>query len=376
MDNPHILFRDDLEQRAILFENPDELIVAHTPDELFAAFEKLENARKCGKWSAGYLSYEAGFCFEEKLKDKIPPNRGLPLLCFGIFNSPSDTFYPHTKPVENQCDQISEFVPAWDYDFYRKQFSTLQTHIACGDCYQGNLTFPIDGQWRGYPANILDFLTQRQPVRYGAFCSLGEPLIVSRSPELFFKVNRDGWIETHPMKGTAPRQPLPQDDLDEIEKLKSQSKTLAENVMIVDLLRNDISRIIRPETLAVPKLFEVETYPSVHQMISCVSGKLLDGVRVGDIFEALFPCGSITGAPKLRAMEILHELETVPRGIYCGAIGYIGPGQQMLFNVAIRTLVLFADGRARLNVGGGIIWDSDATAEYEEALMKAKFVMD
>ena len=375
MDNPHILFQDDRNRQTIVFEEPSELLFARNCTEVFRAFKQLEKARTAGKWAAGFLAYEAGYCFEEKLCEKIEISRETPLLCFGIFDEPRIADSQSNASISQNCKgQLTGFQPGWEFSTYKNRFFELREHIAKGDCYQANLTFPMDGTWQGNPRQIFDNLTGRQPVQYGAYVALTEPVIVSRSPELFFKVDRDGWIETHPMKGTAPRQSSPKEDLREIENLKSNPKTQAENIMIVDLLRNDISRITEPGSLQVPRLFEVETYPSVHQMISCVRGRLCENTRIQDVFAALFPCGSITGAPKLSAMEILHKLEDGPRGIYCGAIGYIGPGKQMLFNVAIRTLALFSDGHARLNVGGGIIWDSEVRSEYDEALMKAKFV--
>ncbi|MGH6805951.1 MAG: chorismate-binding protein, partial [Ensifer adhaerens] len=185
----------------------------------------------------------------------------------------------------------------------------------------------------------------------------------------------DRWIETHPMKGTAKRGASAEEDAEIIEAMRTDEKTQAENRMIVDLLRNDISRITEVGTLDVPKLFDIETYPTVHQMVSHVRAKLRPDVGITDIFAALFPCGSITGAPKMRAMEILHALEDGPRDAYCGAIGFIAPSGIMRFSVAIRTISLFADGEAVFNVGGGIVFDSGAQSEYDECLLKARFAV-
>ena len=175
------------------------------------------------------------------------------------------------------------------------------------------------------------------------------------------------------MKGTVKRGSSADEDAAIISAMGKDEKTLAENRMIVDLLRNDISRITEVGTLDVPKLFEIETYPTVHQMVSHVRAKLLPDMTIADIFAALFPCGSVTGAPKMRAMEILHDLEVGPRDVYCGAIGMISPKGDMRFSVAIRTVTLFEDGRATFNVGGGIVFDSTAQSEYDECLLKAKF---
>ncbi len=210
-------------------------------------------------------------------------------------------------------------------------------------------------------------------MKYGALVSLGGPVVLSRSPELFFDIDAEGWIETHPMKGTAPRGKTPEEDAQLREFLRNDPKNQAENRMIVDLLRNDISLISEVGTLDVPELFRIESYPTVHQMVSRVRAKLLPDLTVRDIFAALFPCGSITGAPKIRAMEILRQLETAPRDVYCGAIGWIEPGGRMRFNVAIRTITLHPDGEAVYNVGGGVVFDSSAEEEYAECLLKARY---
>jgi len=200
------------------------------------------------------------------------------------------------------------------------------------------------------------------------------PALLSRSPELFFRTDSDGRIETRPMKGTLPRLNDPAQDAAQRTTLSRDEKNQAENLMIVDLLRNDISRICQVGSVRAPDLFTVETYATVHQMVSTVEGQLQPGIGLGDIFAALFPCGSITGAPKLRAMQIIRELEPWPREAYCGTIGWAAPDGRSCFNVAIRTVMLDGD-RATLNVGGGLVWDSTAPSEYEEALWKARYAM-
>lgn len=234
---------------------------------------------------------------------------------------------------------------------------------------------PVETQWSGDPHTAFWSLIERQPVKYGALVNLGGPVILSRSPELFFLIDAEGWIETHPMKGTAQRGADTSQDEAIKAAMLSDAKTQAENRMIVDLLRNDVSRIAEVGTLDVPKLFDIETYPTLHQMVSHVRAKLLPGLSIRDIFEALFPCGSITGAPKLSAMQILHDLEEAPRDVYCGAIGMISPTKTMQFSVAIRTISLFEKGHAVFNIGGGIVYDSVAEAEYKECLLKARFAV-
>lgn len=377
--NPFIYFKNDIAGDAVLFSDPIELIEANTKDEFFSALKKLETARQNGKWSAGFVSYEAGYLFEEKLSNRFAKKRlnsKTPLLLFGIFNGPSNKTHPIMveKQKDGQDTFFSNFNADWDFETYEKKINTLRDHIAKGNCYQGNLTFPIKAKFSGDPLAAFKSLAKRQPVKYSAFVSLNETKILSRSPELFFKSNNEGWIEAHPMKGTAPRSRTEQADKKAIAALKADPKSQAENIMIVDLMRNDISRITQVGTLDVPNVFEVETYPTVHQMISRIKAKLKPQTTLTDIFAALFPCGSITGAPKLSAMEILDDLEDAPRKAYCGSIGYIGPGNQMLFNVAIRTITLHDKNKATLNVGGGIVWDSNAKDEYEEALLKAQYV--
>ena len=210
-------------------------------------------------------------------------------------------------------------------------------------------------------------------MRHAAFVDLDGPVVLSRSPELFFSVSRDRWIETLPMKGTAPRGRTPGEDEALREFLRNDPKNRAENRMIVDLLRNDISRVCEVGTLDVPELFRVETYPTVHQMVSRVRARLVEGLSLRDILAALFPCGSITGAPKISAMKILRALEDTPRDVYCGAIGWIAPDGGMRFSVAIRTISLFPGGRAVFNVGGGVVFDSTAEGEYAECLLKGRF---
>ncbi|MDF0698391.1 aminodeoxychorismate synthase component I [Rhizobium sp. MC63] len=377
MSDPYILFRDDTTEQVMLFADPAEIIVANTPAEFFSGLARMEVAKAEGKWLAGYMAYEAGYLFEEKLASFVGENRKMPLLCFGVFDAPQPDTHPLTQPkqrLENE-EFLTEPKAAWDFPIYKERFDRLHEHLRLGDAYQANLTMPVEARWNGDPRAAFWSLIERQPVKYGALVNLGGPVILSRSPELFFRTDAQGWIETHPMKGTAKRGATAAEDAEIIEAMRNDIKTQAENRMIVDLLRNDISRITEVGTLDVPKLFDVETYPTVHQMVSHVQARLRPGLSIRDIFAALFPCGSITGAPKMRAMEILHTLEDAPRDAYCGAIGMISSSGAMRFSVAIRTITLFERGRAVFNVGGGIVFDSTAEAEYEECLLKARFAV-
>ncbi|MGO7379726.1 aminodeoxychorismate synthase component I [Rhizobium ruizarguesonis] len=374
---PTILFRDDVTGQVMLFAEPAEIIVARTRAEFFAGLARMEQAKAAGKWLAGYMAYEAGYLFEEKLAPFAREHRDTPLICFGVFDAPQPDTHPLAQPKQRLENEEFLTAPkaAWDFPIYKERFDRLHKHLRLGDAYQANLTMPVEARWNGDPRAAFWSLIERQPVKYGALVDLGGPIILSRSPELFFRTDEQGWIETHPMKGTAKRGTTAAEDAEIIEAMRSDIKTQAENRMIVDLLRNDISRITEVGTLDVPKLFDIETYPTVHQMVSHVQARLRPDLSIRDIFSALFPCGSITGAPKMRAMEILHALEDVPRDAYCGAIGMISPTGAMRFSVAIRTITLFEGGRAVFNVGGGIVFDSTAEAEYEECLLKARFAV-
>ncbi|MBY5895168.1 aminodeoxychorismate synthase component I [Rhizobium ruizarguesonis] len=374
---PTILFRDDVTGQVMLFAEPAEIIVARTRAEFFAGLARMEQAKAAGKWLAGYMAYEAGYLFEEKLAPFAREHRDTPLICFGVFDAPQPDTHPLAQPKQRLENEEFLTAPkaAWDFPIYKERFDRLHKHLRLGDAYQANLTMPVEARWNGDPRAAFWSLIERQPVKYGALVDLGGPIILSRSPELFFRTDEQGWIETHPMKGTAKRGTTAAEDAEIIEAMRSDIKTQAENRMIVDLLRNDISRITEVGTLDVPKLFDIETYPTVHQMVSHVQARLRPDLSIRDIFSALFPCGSITGAPKMRAMEILHALEDAPRDAYCGAIGMISPTGAMRFSVAIRTITLFEGGRAVFNVGGGIVFDSTAEAEYEECLLKARFAV-
>ncbi len=369
---PFALFRDDLGGREALFEGPSAIIVADDADGFEKALEAAQAAHEAGKWLAGYFSYEAGYLLEPKLRPLLPEGRRAPLVCLGVFDRPADRAL--SQPSQTATNgPIFDARAAWSFDDYEKRFSRLHRHLREGDCYQGNLTFPVHAHWSGDPLAAFDALTAHQPVRYGALVSLGGPVVLSRSPELFFEIDGTGWIETHPMKGTAPRGATLQEDERQKEFLRNDPKNQAENRMIVDLLRNDISLVSEVGSLDVPELFRVETYPTVHQMVSRVRAKLLPGLSIRRIFAALFPCGSITGAPKIRAMQILRELEGAPRDVHCGAIGWVAPGGTMRFSVAIRTISLLPGGEAVYNVGGGVVFDSTAEEEYRECLLKARF---
>jgi para-aminobenzoate synthetase component 1 len=372
--SPCALFRDDPAGRDVLFAEPSEILAPDEPGAFFAALEAAEAAHRAGKWLAGYFSYEAGYLMEPKLRPLLPQGRCVPLICLGVFDSPSEGQADNVFSAPAGTNAfLAEPRATWSYGHYAARFERLHRHLREGDCYQANLAFPVKARWSGDPLSIFNQMTARQPVKYGAFIDLAGPVVLSRSPELFFRIGAGHWIETLPMKGTAPRGKTPEQDRALKRFLQNDPKNQAENRMIVDLLRNDISLISEVGTIDVPELFRVDSYPTVHQMVSRVRARLRPGLTIADIFGALFPCGSVTGAPKIRAMEILHDLEDRPRDVYCGAIGWIAPSGRMRFNVAIRTVTLYQDGDATFNVGGGIVFDSTAEEEYAECLLKGRF---
>lgn len=355
---------------ACTFARAQRLIMADTPEDVPAALSALDAARAEGYWVAGYASYELGFALEPRLLARMPQGRSLPLLQFGVYDWPS-----LAAPLEPGEARLSDFQPEWDEARYTEAFKVVHDYICAGDFYQANLTFPISVNSEGGAEALYHALSRIQRVRFGALITQkGLPDILSRSPELFFRTDVKGAIQTRPMKGTQPRADDPIEDTRRRFFLQTDEKNRAENLMIVDLLRNDLSRVCQPGSVRVPELFSIETYETVHQMTSLVTGQLQDRTGLGDIFRALFPCGSITGAPKLRAMEVLGDLEGAARDIYCGTVGWAAPDGRAEFNVAIRTLMLEDSGAARLNVGGGVVYDSTASSEYEEALWKARFL--
>ncbi|WP_293575664.1 aminodeoxychorismate synthase component I [Phaeobacter sp.] len=356
------------------FEDPIEILRADEPAQVPSVLAALDEARGAGHWLAGYASYELGYVLEPKLADRLPQARRLPLLCFGVYSDPScvDDNDP-ALCLASEDAGLGSLAPRWNAQRYADAFDEVITNIGKGDIYQANLTFPMDAEAHGSSSDIYAALVAKQPVGYGALVEqAGLPDLLSRSPELFFRTKTDGTIETRPMKGTQPRSVDPVEDAKRRDFLRQDEKNRAENLMIVDLLRNDISRVAQTGSVHVPELFCVESYATVHQMVSLVRAKLREDAGLSDIFAALYPCGSITGAPKIRAMEILSDLEPWARDIYCGTIGWAAPDGSSEFNVSIRTLML-EEGRATLNVGGGVVWDSTAESEYEEALWKARY---
>lgn len=351
------------------FRDPIAVIDAARPQDVPAAFAAFEDAVAEGHWLAGYATYELGYALCPKIAHLLPEGRELPLMRFGVFEGPE----PAAAPDAEASATMTRPEPLWDAARYDAAFRVVHDYIAAGDIYQANLTLPLTARATGTAAALHARLHDRQPVPHGCLVDLGGPVIVSRSPELFFSLDAEGLLTTRPMKGTAPRGATPEEDDALRDALRASEKNRAENLMIVDLLRNDMSRVSLVGSVTVPELFTVERYETLHQMTSRITSQIMPRTTISDLFTALFPCGSITGAPKIRAMEIIAELECRPRGVYCGAVGWIAPDRAMEFNVAIRTLTCHAGGRVDMAVGGGVVWDSTAEDEYAEALLKSRF---
>ena len=371
-----VLLEDRLSPKADarLYHTPTEIVCCTAADGVERAFAAIERGLGAGLHAAGLLSYELGYALEPKLRGALRAESDTPLLWFGLFDTPlaipsavlDEVFAAAGPPAP-----LDDLRYGHDLATHARKVDEVLDFILAGDIYQANLTFPISFLFGDDPVRLYAALRCRQPVSFGGFASLGDRTILSVSPELFFDVA--GHVATtRPMKGTSPRSADVRKDDELRAALREDPKQRAENLMIVDLLRNDLSRIAQPGSVAVPSLFEVETYPGFHAMSSTITAVLQDGTSLRDRCAALFPCGSIVGAPKIRAAEILRDLEDAPRGFYTGALGCIAPDGDMRFNVAIRTAVIRADGTGLYGVGGGIVAESRPEDEYAEALLKAR----
>jgi len=319
-----------------------------------------------------------GYFLEERLKPLAIKSR-VPLAYFGIYKNPEElSINPEfsEKEFEILKNGFGNFKIGIEKEEYIKAIKKIKNYIAEGDVYQTNFTFKLHFEFKGSLERLFYLLLFSQRCKFGCFAKAGDQYILSLSPELFLE-KRGKILKSSPMKGTIQRGFSRKEDLEFKRKLKNSLKNQAENIMIVDLLRNDFGKICEKGSVYVSELFKIETYPTLHQMISTIKGTLRDD-SLYKIFKALFPCGSITGAPKIRAMEIIRELEKEPRGIYTGAIGFIKPDGNFLFNVAIRTLTLEKRDNifiGEAGVGGGIVWDSIPEEEFREGLLKARFFL-
>ena len=363
-----ILIHDATHSRWLSFSRPRHIFSVEKPETIIPTLEQIENyVRRDKLWAAGWLSYEAASIFDSALITHQPTS--FPVLWFGLFE--------HCECISVESMLTTEHVnvfqqTVWslntDLNNYAKKINRIKEEIRNGNTYQVNYTIR---QFADLDISAEDaFLGFASNARYGAFIDTGRFAVCCASPELFFEIE-DDTIISRPMKGTAPRGRFPEEDYSLKQMLYESEKDRAENLMIVDMIRNDIGRIAVTGSVEVPRLFEIEKYPTVWQMTSTVRAKL--DASLTEIFQALFPCASITGAPKANTMRIINALEASARNIYTGTIGFIRPDMSMQFNVAIRTVLIDKKySQAEYGVGGGIVWDSTACSEYEECLTKSR----
>lgn len=351
--------------RWLCFRKPVEVIWTNEPGEALRCLDLVEQRINTGLYAAGFIGYEASSGFDRALVTH-PPS-AVPCLWFGIFDGYDEMPLP---AIDNDKHfSFGEWVPSISLDQYNSAINKIKHHIHEGETYQVNYTFRLKAKFAGDPFQLFIWLHQGQQSRYSAFIDLGRYKICSVSPEMFISLNGET-IVSRPMKGTLPRGYTNEQDRRDSEYLRLSDKNRAENVMIVDMIRSDMGRIAESGTISVSKLFEVEKYPTVHQMTSTVTAST--SASISEIMRAMFPCASITGAPKVKTMQLIKTLEPEPRGIYTGSIGYIAPGRQMQFSVAIRTVLLdMENATAEYGVGGGVTWYSEAQSEYEECCAKA-----
>ncbi|MDO9364143.1 MAG: aminodeoxychorismate synthase component I [Sphingopyxis sp.] len=383
---PFVLLDDARAEGAVaarLFARPVDVLTAHSAAEVPALLSALETAQARGLYSAGYLTYEAGKGLASAWRGGVDAETDKsPIGWFGLFEKVEridaeavDRLLP--DPASAWVGKVAPRIARADY---LAAVETVLGFIRAGDIYQANFTFRAEVPVLGNPLAIHARLRQTARAGYGGVIWTGKQAIVSHSPELFFAL-RDGQVMARPMKGTAARRADPEADAAAARELAEDPKQRAENLMIVDLIRNDVSRVAVPGSVTVPDLFRVESFPTIHQLVSDVSARLPAGVGAVDVLRAAFPCGSITGAPKVRAMEIIDALEEGPRGLYTGSIGFIEPGGDAAFNVAIRTLIFPPQSGlqddavcATLGLGSGIVADSQPAEEWRECLTKGEFV--
>lgn len=347
------------------FSQPEAVVAAWSLADVRASLAAVEQAVEgAGLYAAGFISYEAAPAFDAAYVVRAPG--ALPLLWFGLYQQPA--VWQDLPP--GQPYALGDWQPSQSIDDYRRAIARIKQAIARGDTYQVNYTIALHTAWRGDPWGLFADLARAQRGGYAAYIDLGQQVICSASPELFVEIDGERVI-SKPMKGTAPRGRTVVEDRQHAADLRASAKDQAENIMIVDMIRNDLGRIARFGSVHVPRLLEVERYPTVWQMTSTVEAR--SDVPLAGILGALFPCASITGAPKVRTMQFIADLEGGPRGVYTGAIGYLAPSRRARFNVAIRTVLVDRQaGQASYGVGSGIVWDSDAAAEYAECQLKAQ----
>lgn len=369
-----VILRDVSQNQWLVFESPREIVTAFELVEVLPAFTRVEAWNNQGGYAAGFISYEAAPAFDTALV--AHPLRDFPLLWFGLYDAPTLAQSPVSNLQALHAHKALNYnwIPNVSRDTYNAAIARVREHIARGDTYQVNYTMRLFAKFGGadFDADawaLFAQLVRAQPNSYAAFMDTGRYVIASASPELFLR--REGSrLTMKPMKGTAPRGRFPREDRERANWLHHSEKNRAENIMILDMARNDLGRIAKVGSVTPTRLWETERYPTVWQMTSTVQAT--SEVSFVDVLRATFPCASITGAPKARTMHIIAELEPEPRRVYTGAIGFLAPNQRAQFNVGIRTVLIDRETkRAEYGVGGGIVWDSEAGDEYEEARHKA-----
>ncbi|MCR4377000.1 MAG: aminodeoxychorismate synthase component I [Rhodospirillales bacterium] len=367
------------ETRMRLYASPLEVLECRHAADVPDTLAKIDHALASGHHVAGYLAYELGYLLEPKLASLLPDNLDGPLIWMGVFATAQLLDADESAALLNDWAQedhhVGPLTTAMIRERYMANVETVRDHIRAGDIYQINYTFKQRFAYSGSALSLYAALRDRQRASFGALIATGTRHILSLSPELFVEV-QGGIARTRPMKGTAARAASTPADAARRHWLRDDEKSKAENLMIVDLLRNDLGRVAQVGSVTVTDLFSVETYPTLHQMTSGIEARLRADVSFSQLIGALFPCGSVTGAPKVKAMEIIRTLEDAPRGVYTGAIGYASATDGIRFNVAIRTLDLDNAGHGEMGIGSGIVYDSDAGEEWDECHLKARFLTD
>lgn len=358
----------EFEKQPLLFSNPKQVISCYHIQDAAKCFHQLEEAVEKGYYLAGFFSYELGYAFEKSLQYK--GQYGFPLICMGVFDAPQYK-YPDINVEPNARIAPIEYELNITQKDYFDDIQKIKGHIQAGDVYQITYCIKYKFDYAGQPYQLYRYLFDKQPVPYPAYIQTPQFNILSLSPEMFMK-KKDAHIITKPMKGTWIRGNVMEDVFGGL-RLHYDKKNRAENLMICDLLRNDLGRV--GKNINVPRLFEVDRYKTLYQMTSTVTANIHPDLRLYDLFKALHPSGSVTGAPKIRAMQVIHEIEGEERKIYTGAIGYITPKKDLFFNVPIRTILL-EDGSGEMGVGGGIVWDSTPQGEFDECMIKARFIFN
>jgi para-aminobenzoate synthetase/4-amino-4-deoxychorismate lyase len=373
------------ESRSYFFHHPVAHLACYAHDDPSRFFQQAEEFLEKGLYLAGWLGYEFGYLLEPSLARRIHPDPEKPLARLGVFRAPlifdhntgelPGTTWPDPPPAQPSAEyRIANLRPNRTQTDYTEALAKIKQYIESGDTYQVNFTLKLLFDFEGAPEGLYQALRRNQSVSFGAYLRSGAHRILSFSPELFFKRTGEQCL-VRPMKGTIQRGPYPAEDARLMRFLQNDGKNRSENVMIVDLLRNDLGRICTLGTVTTRSLFDIETYETLHQMTSTITGHLPRKTRIEPLFKALFPCGSVTGAPKIRTMEIIRELESGPRSVYTGAIGFIAPTGEATFNVPIRTIELNGN-KGEMGIGSGIIHDSDPEQEWKECLLKGRFLSD